>query len=87
MSVAGTTFLMLVDGAKRAGLVGCSGIYWSKLHLNIIFFKVEYLVAYVHILFFSTGNIFYFAVMILPCFPPTGSHSLMNMAKLGLFFS
>ena len=63
MFVAGTTFLMLADGTKQAGPVGCSGIYWSKSHLQIIFFQAEYLGAYVHILFFSSGGIFFFLLL------------------------
>ena len=56
---------MLVDGAKQAGKVGCSGIYWSKLHLNIIIFQVEYLGAYMHFLFFSSGEVF---ILLLQCY-------------------
>ena len=37
--VIGTASLTLVDGAKQAGLVGCSGTYLSKLHPVAIFSK------------------------------------------------
>ena len=50
--------MMLVDDAKQAGPIGCSGSYQLKSHLKIIFFQVEYLGAYVHVLFFSSGNLF-----------------------------
>ena len=78
---------MLADGTKQAGTVGCSGIYQSKLHLKNNFFQVEYLGAYVHVLFFNSGDIFYLAVMMLLCLPPTGGHYTMNIANLGLFLS
>ena len=49
---------MLVDGATQARPMGCSGIYWLKSQLKIIFFQVECLGAYVHVLFFSSGEVF-----------------------------
>ena len=39
--VTGTVPLMLVDGAKQAGLVGCSDSYLSKSRPVAIFFKLE----------------------------------------------
>ena len=56
--VAGTIFLMLVDGAKQAGQVGCSSIYPSTLHLRIIYSWAEYLGAYVYVLHFNYGDVF-----------------------------
>ena len=78
---------MLADSTNQARPVGFSGIYQSNLHLKIVFFQVEYLCVYVHILFFSSGNIFYLAVMMLLRLLPTGSHFLMNITKLGLSLS
>ena len=48
---------MLADGTKQAGPIGSSDIYWSKSHLKIILFQVEFLGAYVHVLLFSFGDI------------------------------
>ena len=45
MLAVGTVPLTLVDGAKQAGLVGCSNINLSKLYPVAIFFKVENLCA------------------------------------------
>ena len=41
--VISTTSVILVDGAKLAVIVSCSGSYWSNLHPVVIFFKVEIL--------------------------------------------
>ena len=43
MFIVGTASVTLVDGAKQAGLVSCSGSYWLKLCPVVIFFKVEIL--------------------------------------------
>ena len=67
--------------------MGCNSIYHSKFHLKIIFFQIDCLGAYVHVLFFSSGDLFYLVVVILLCLPPTGGHCLKNMAKLGFFLS
>ena len=40
-----------------------------------------------HIVFFSSGDIFYLAIMILLHLKATVGHCLTNIAKLGLFFS
>ena len=48
---------MLADGAKEAGPVGCSYIYWLKLYIKIIIFQVEYLGAYVHVFFLTFGDV------------------------------
>ena len=39
--VVGTASVTLVDNAKQASLVGCSGSYWSKSHPVATFFKVK----------------------------------------------
>ena len=49
MLIVGTTSLTLVDGAKQAGLVGCSDTYLSKSRPVAIFFKVEILGAYLYV--------------------------------------
>ena len=49
MLVVGTASLMLIGGAKQAGLVVCSGIYLSKSHPVTIFFKVETSGSYLYI--------------------------------------
>ena len=64
MLVAGTTFFMLADSAKQVGLVRCSGFYLLKLCLIAIFSKLEYVGAYLYILFFSSGKIFFFYLAI-----------------------
>ena len=87
MFVPGTAFLTLVNNAKQAGPVGCSSIYQSKLHPKFIFFQVEYLGACVYVLFYTSGDLIFLAVMMLLGLLPTGSHSLTNIAKLGLFLS
>ena len=78
---------MLVDGPKQAGLVDCSSIYRSKSLLKNIFFQIEYLRTYLHVLFFSSGDVFNLAIIMLLCLLPTYGHCLMSMAKLGLFLS
>ena len=55
--IASTTFLMLVDGTRQAGPVGCSSIYQSTLQLRIIYSWAEYLGAYVYVLYFNWGDI------------------------------
>ena len=65
MLVASTAFLMLADGAKQARPAGCTSIYLSNLCLIVIFFKVEYLGAHLHILFLSSGDMFCIAVAML----------------------
>ena len=87
MFVTSTAFLILVDGAKQVGPVGCSGIFQSKLHSKNFFFQPEYLGAYVHIVLFTFGNIFYLAIIILLYLLPTGGYCLANIAKLILFLS
>ena len=63
--IASTVFLMLADGVKQAGLVVCSGIYGSKLHLRIIFSWEEYLGAYVYVLYFNCGDV---SSLLLQCY-------------------
>ena len=63
--IVGTTFLILADGTKQARPMGYSNIYQSKLHLKHIFFQVKYLGAYVHILLFSSGDVF---ILLLKCY-------------------
>ena len=46
--IVGTASLMLGDGTKKAGIMGCSDVYWSKLYPVAIFFKVENLFSYLH---------------------------------------
>ena len=54
---------------------------------RIIFFQAEYLAIYMHILFFSSGYVFYLTISMLLCFLLTESHYFMSMAKLGTFLS
>ena len=49
MLVVGPAFVMLADGAKQAGLVGCSDSYLSKSCPVAIFSKLENLCAYLYI--------------------------------------
>ena len=58
MLVVGTASVMSTDGAKQAGLVGCSDIYLSKLHPVAIFFKVENLCANLYIIY-SSGDVLF----------------------------
>ena len=85
--VAGTAFLTLVDSAKQAGPMGCSSIFRPNLHLKILFSQVEYLGAYVYVIFLVLVMAFYLAIIMLVHLLPTGGHGLMNIAKLGLVLS
>ena len=59
--VAGTAFLILVDGTKQARLVVCSSFYWSTLHLRII---IPEQTIWVHVCMFYTLIV----VIILACY-------------------
>ena len=89
MLIISTTSLTLMDSAKQAGLVGCSGIYLSKLCSLAIFFKIENLGTYFIYIYIALVAFFILLLQccMLLCLLPKGSSYFANGTRLGLFLS